>query len=117
MPCEHTTRLLCTYPERLQPVGKRHGTGRFLYPSPYWAYQFAASQAESQAAIARREGITRARVSQIMSLLRLAPQAQQHILSIEGSPSRPDLSEHALRPILQVPNAERQMQLLLKALS
>jgi biotin operon repressor len=35
-----------------------------------WQRQLEAGEAESQAAIARREGLTRARVTQIMNRLR-----------------------------------------------
>jgi len=53
----------------------------------------------SQAEIARQEGITRARVTQIMGMLRLAPEIQQQILSTPDVDGRPRVTERMLRPI------------------
>jgi hypothetical protein len=58
----------------------------------------------NQADIARREGMTRARVTQIMRLLRLAPEIREHILSMPDVVRRPTLTERALRPIAQLEN-------------
>jgi len=54
---------------------KRRGSSaaRFLRLAQEWQRQLDDGEVESQAAIARREGITRARVSQIILLLRLCP--------------------------------------------
>ena len=73
-----------------------------------WQRQLEAGEVESQAAIARREGITRARVTQIMGLLRLAPEIQEHILSLPDTVHRPIFTEHALRPIAQLEYPEAQ---------
>jgi len=64
-----------------------------------WQAQLDAGEVETQAAIARREGITRARVTQIMALLRLVPEIREHILAMPDSVGRPAISERALRPI------------------
>jgi hypothetical protein len=40
------------------------------------------SEASNQAAIARQKGITHARVTQVMALLHLAPENQEHVLSL-----------------------------------
>jgi len=65
--------------------------------------------APSQTAIARREGITRARVTQIMSLLRLAPAIQEHILAMSETALRTTISERVLRPIAQLRDPRTQM--------
>ena len=62
------------------------------------------------AAIARREGITRARVTQVMGLLRLAPDIQQHVLSLPDMVRRPAITERALRPIAGIKPAETQVE-------
>jgi hypothetical protein len=67
-----------------------------------WQRQLDAGEIETQAAIARREGITRARVAQIMALLRLAPEIQEHILDMPEMVGRPGISERALRPIVRI---------------
>ena len=47
-----------------------------------WRRQLDAGEVRNQADIARREGITRARVTQVMGMLRLAPEIQEHILTM-----------------------------------
>ena len=54
--------------------------------------------------IARREGLTRARVTQVMGMLRLAPEIQEHILSMPIIVRRPIITERALRPIELLPD-------------
>ena len=64
-----------------------------------WQVLLESGEASNQAAIARREGITRARVTQVMGMLRLAPEIQEHVLSMPDMVRRPAISERALRPI------------------
>lgn len=47
-----------------------------------WRRQIDVGEVHTQAEIAHREGITRARVTQVIGLLRLAPEVLTHILSI-----------------------------------
>jgi hypothetical protein len=54
-----------------------------------WEALLESGEASNQAAIARRDGITRARVTQVMGLLRLAPEIQQHVLSLPDMVRRP----------------------------
>lgn len=49
--------------------------------------------------LARLTSVTRARVSQIMDLLLLAPDLQEEILFMVGSAGRERVTEHDLRPI------------------
>ncbi|RJP21157.1 MAG: hypothetical protein C4529_07795 [Deltaproteobacteria bacterium] len=67
-----------------------------------WQDLLQSGEASNQAAIARREGITRARVTQVMGMLRLAPEIQEHVLSLPDVVRRPAISERALRPIAQL---------------
>jgi len=69
-----------------------------------WQALLQSGQVHNQAEIARREGITRARVTQVMALLRLAPEIQQHILSMPNAVRRPAITERALRPIALLEN-------------
>ena len=64
-----------------------------------WQALLESSEISSQAEIAHREGITRARVTQVMGMLRLAPEIQQHILSIPEMVRGPPVTERMLRPI------------------
>ncbi|MBN1461110.1 MAG: hypothetical protein JXA57_16405, partial [Armatimonadetes bacterium] len=77
-----------------------------------WQRQLDAGEVDTQAAIALREGITRARVTQIMALLRLAPEIQQHILTMPESVGRPAISERVLRPIAKLEDEAQQLQAL-----
>lgn len=74
-----------------------------------WRRQLDAGEVRNQADIARREGITRARVTQIMGILRVAPEMQEHILSMPGGIRRPPISERMLRPMLQIGHRDGQL--------
>jgi hypothetical protein len=64
-----------------------------------WQTLLEAGQIANQADIARREGITRARVNQVMGMLRLAPAIQEHILTTADSLHRPPVTERMLRSL------------------
>jgi hypothetical protein len=64
-----------------------------------WRRQIDAGEVQNKAEIARREGITRARVTQVMELLRLAPEIQEKILTMPPTVHRRLVSERMLRPI------------------
>ena len=67
-----------------------------------WQVLINSGEARNRAEIARREGITRARVTQVMALLRLAPEIQEHIRAMPEMVGRPGISERALRPVVQM---------------
>ena len=73
-----------------------------------WRRELDAGEVASQAAIARREGVTRARVTQVLMLLRLAPDIQERMLSMPRSPNPPRISERVLRPITRIQDPEEQ---------
>jgi hypothetical protein len=73
-----------------------------------WQALLASGEALNQADIAHREGITRARVTQVMCLLRLAPEIQQHVLALPDMVRHPAITQRALRPIVQLENASDQ---------
>lgn len=74
-----------------------------------WRQELDAGTVANQAEIARREGVTRARVTQIMMLLRLAPNIQERVLALPATAERPILSERMLRPITCMPDLDRQL--------
>jgi hypothetical protein len=82
-----------------------------------WHALIESGEVTNQAAIARQEGITRARVTQVMGLLRLAPEIQQHILDLPAIACRPSISERALRPIAQMKSAVDQVDRFHKIIS
>lgn len=75
-----------------------------------WQALLESGEAANQAEIARREGISRARVSQVMGLLRLAPEIRQHILSMPETIHRAAINERALRPIAPMEDAKDQVR-------
>jgi hypothetical protein len=79
-----------------------------LQKAQEWQRQLDAGEARTQAEIARREGITRARVTQVMGLLRLALEIQEHVLSLPDMIRRPAITERALRPIAQMEDQAEQ---------
>ncbi len=74
-----------------------------------WQGLIESGEVRNQAETARREGITRARVTQVMGMLRLAPEIQQHILSMPDTVRQPAISERALRPIAQIEDPKQQL--------
>jgi hypothetical protein len=59
--------------------------------------------------IARREGVTRARVTQVMGLLRLAPALQERILCMPKTDRWKAITERVLRPIARLECAKAQV--------
>ncbi len=74
-----------------------------------WRALLTSGTADSQAEIARRESLTRARVTQVMNLLSLAREIQEHVLSLPDTAGRPAITERSLRPIAKL--EERKAQL------
>ncbi len=70
-----------------------------LHKAREWRRQLDTGEITNQAAIARREGVSRARVTQVLMLLRLAPEIQQSLLGIPNAGQRSAVAEHVLRPI------------------
>jgi len=62
--------------------------------------QLAVGRYRDYADIARQHHLTRARVTQIMNLLLLAPEIQEAILFLEAPPGRDPISERDLRTLL-----------------
>jgi len=75
-----------------------------------WRKELNSGVVARQADIARREGVTRARVTQVLMLLRLAPDIQESILGLAQHPDPPRLPERVLRPIARMEDPERQVE-------
>jgi len=74
-----------------------------------WRALLDSGQVVNQAEIARREGVTRARVTQVMGLLRLAPEIHELVLSMPRTIRRPALTELALRPVARLRDRDAQL--------
>ncbi len=80
-----------------------------LLQAQEWQKMLNSGEVRNQAEIAQREGITRARVTQIMSLLNLSPHIQHHILNMPKTANRPPVTERALRVITLIENPKEQL--------
>jgi hypothetical protein len=75
-----------------------------------WQALLESGQITTQAALACQESITRARVTQILGMLRLAPEIQERILSLPDTIRRRAVTERMLRPIKAVANHRDQLR-------
>jgi len=73
-----------------------------------WQELLDGGEAESAADIARDEGLTRARVSQLMRLLKLAPEIREAILDPDAKAALP--TEKTLRELAGLTPAKRQVK-------
>ncbi len=64
------------------------------------AADIEAGRYTDQADVARRHGLTRARLTQLMNLLMLAPDIQEEVLALEFAVGRQPVSERTLRRVL-----------------
>jgi len=64
----------------------------------------------NQSDIARDLGVTRARVSQVMSLLKLAPEIQKTLLGFTDQKMIKFFSEYRLRPLLPIMDPSKQIK-------
>ncbi len=62
----------------------------------------ASGKLVDQADAARRLGLTRARITQLLALLRLAPDLQEHVLFLEAVDGIEPLTERDLRKVTRV---------------
>jgi hypothetical protein len=81
-----------------------------LHKAIEWQALLESGKTASQAEIARQEGITRARVTQIMGMLCLAPQIQEQIRSMPDGIQRQTVTERMLRPIEIITDYRDQLQ-------
>jgi len=83
---------------------------KLLQQALEWKALLDSGQVLDQAEIARKNGLSRARVTQIMSLLRLAPEIQEHLLSVPETAHQPVITERVLRPITQIEDQKQQVE-------
>jgi hypothetical protein len=85
---------------------------RLLALAHRWSRLIEEGVVANRAEIARMMGLTRARVTQMMNLLYLAPDIQEELL-LPPSGERPELElpERAMRPITRIPDWNDQRKL------
>ena len=72
---------------------------RLLSNAVEWENLLDSGQVTDQTKLGRREGVTHARVTQVMGLPGLAPENQEHVLSKPETAAGPAVTERALRAI------------------
>ena len=72
---------------------------------------------KTQAYVAREMGVSRVRITQIMSLLKLAPEVQERLLRLEDEEAVRFFSEHRLRPQVQIEDPNHQVRMFQKMLA
>ena len=72
-------------------------------------YQALLENGKTKADIARKVGTSRARVTQVMSLLKLHPDIQKYLNSTEHDLNAELLTERILRDIAAIQNSEDQL--------
>jgi hypothetical protein len=76
-----------------------------------WQSMLGAGECPSRADLARKLGVTRARVTQVLGLLELAPDVVTSVLALGDPLPQPIVTERMLRPLLKLP-AEVQRHVL-----
>ncbi len=89
----------------------------FLRKAIEWQALLSSGEAKSQGDIAQREGISRPRVNQVMSLLRLAPEIQEQLLRLTDQKAIRFFSENRLRPLTQIADPACQLEEFQKLLA
>lgn len=94
---------------RLKKMPRMPRVVELLRKALEWNELLESGESVNQADISRREGLSRARVTQIMDLLNLASDIQKYILSMTEAVRRPVITERALRPLSELNGAEKQL--------
>lgn len=76
-----------------------------------WADALQASDYPSRRAFAKAIGLSHARVSQVLGLLRLCPPALQQIEALGDPLSSRVVTERNLRPLMNMPKTQQQLRL------
>jgi len=103
-------------PPPVRPPVRRHARVAIMLALAHIIETFICQgQLRDQADAARRLGVTRARITQLLALLQLAPDLQERVLFLEAVDGIEPLTERALRPISHVRSWPDQRSMLLSA--
>lgn len=72
-----------------------------------WQGMLATGECASRAELARRLGVSRPRVTQVLGLLDLAPDVLEALAALGDPLPRPIVTEHGLRSVLRWPPEEQ----------
>ena len=103
--------------ERPPVEPERVYTSPLLEAKRYASILQRAPFVKTQADLAREMGVSRVRITQVMSLLRLAPEIQDHLLRLTDQRAIRFFSENRLRPLTQIADPARQLEEFQKLLT
>jgi hypothetical protein len=75
-----------------------------------WEKMLRSGEYASQTALARKLGVSRVRVTQVLNLLRLAPDVREKIAGLGDPLAYPIVTERKLRPLVNLPRVEQRKQ-------
>ena len=104
------TFLLGDPPDPPQPVHKPARVARMLAFAHKLKQAIARGEYKSRADAARRLGLTRARISQLLDLTLLAPDIQEQILFLERVDGVEPVTERGLREVISYADWEQQQK-------
>ncbi len=73
-----------------------------------WQRQLETGEAKSRADLARQLGVSRAHVTQVLRLLRMAPRAKEAVLDLGDPVNGRVVGAHTLRSIARLPIEEQE---------
>lgn len=97
-------------PYRPQKIPRMPRVAELLRKAMEWRCLQDSGEVSTLSEIAFREGLSRARVTQIMSLLRLSPDIRNYILLMPRVTKRPVVTERSLRPIVKIFDTRKQIE-------
>ncbi len=96
------------------PNGRKPGTSKpaRTYRNPVflareWKKMLQSGEYASQTTLARKLGVSRVRVTQVVNLLRMAPEVLEEIAGLGDPLTSPIVTERKLRPLVNLPRAEQ----------
>jgi hypothetical protein len=72
---------------------------------------------KTQIALAKEMGVSRVRITQVMNLLKLAPEIQEWLLTLQNQKAIRFFSERRLRPLIQIEDPKQQVREFRRMLS
>jgi hypothetical protein len=93
------------YRKKIQP-SRRYRNPLIL--AHEWQRALENGDCSSPAALARKLGFSRARVTQVLHLLSLTPEVQQQLMALGDPLSSPLITERKLRPVVYLSPEEQQ---------
>jgi transcriptional regulator with XRE-family HTH domain len=92
------------------PKKKATPAAVLLEQAGIYAEMLKRREVKSQAELARKTGVNRSRITQIMNLLKLAPEIQDYLKNLTDWLQIQYFTEKRLRPIIQVKDHQEQIR-------